>query len=143
MDKDRGVPTDPNLLTANQDLRKADGLAATTSRTRETSNGSSATEGGEGLEACGDCPACKAVDYIDAHGEVITEVVDLGDGVYLAPDDSYFDSSYEVVMDFRQGIGVIAIDKANDHAVEWWAEQENLLVTQQFLRQLFAEDFGW
>lgn len=142
MDKDRGVPTDPNLLTANQDLRNADALAGPTPRTRETSSGSSATEGGEGLEACGDCPACKAVDYIDAHGEVITEVVDLGAGVYLAPDDSYFDDTYEVVMDFRKGIGVIAIDKANAHAVAWWEEQEKLIVTRQFMRQLFGEDFG-
>jgi hypothetical protein len=130
MDKDRGVPTDPNLLNAPSVLKGNPPLTRDPLSSIETSNGSSATEGGDGLEACGDCPACKAVDYIDAHGDVITEVVTIGEGVFLGPDDSYFDSStHEVVMDFRKGIGVIAIDKNNAEAVDWWAEQENLLVT--------------
>lgn len=139
MNKDRGVPTDPNLLNAPAVL-KADALTRPTSSSIETSNGSSATEGGRGLGPCGDCPACKGVAYIDANGEVITEVVDLGEGVFLGPDDSYFDpDTHEVVMDFKAGIGVIAIDKNVSSAVDWWVEQQEIAAYRAMVRGIFGD----
>lgn len=144
LDKEDGrdVPTDPNLLTAPSVL-SPDSLAVADLSSRETSNGSSATEGGDGGGACGDCPACKAIDYIDSHGDVVTEVVDLGEGVYLGPDDSSFDpTTHRVVMDWNAGIGVIAIDETNPEAVAWWAEQKNNALARELIKSLFGEDIG-
>lgn len=137
MNKDRGVPASPDLLNPPRSL-PAD---AVLHGSIETSSDSRATEGGRGLGPCGDCPACKGVAYIDANGEVITEVVDLGEGVFLGPDDSYFDpDTHEVVMDFKAGIGVIAIDKNVSSAVDWWVEQQEIAAYRAMVRGIFGDD---
>lgn len=106
----------------------------------ETSDDSRAAKGEGGVDmdldktkgACGNCPACKAVDYLDAHGKVVTEVVDLGEGVFLGPDDTYFqDERFEVVMDLTSGIAVLAIDTTNEDANQWWLDQQVIIALSQ------------
>lgn len=140
------APTDPNLLTAPSVL-SPDSLAVADLSSREASNGSSAAEG-EGvvepvgekkLSACGDCPACRALGYIESHGDVVTEVVDCGEGVYLGPDDSYFPTpKFQVVMGWKKGIGVIAIDTTDPQGVAWWEEQQEIVIRQELIQQLFG-----
>jgi hypothetical protein len=81
---------------------------------------------------CGTCPACKALDYLDTNGKVVTEVVDLGEGVFLGPDDTYFsDDEFEVVMDLTSGIAVLAIRRDDPRAWEWWQEQQIIIYLSQ------------
>src|SRR5688500_8584808 len=109
-DQGRDVPTDPDLLTAPSVL-SPDSLAVADLSTRETSNGSSATEGGVGARDCGNCPSCLITAYLDSHDHVVTEVVHISEGVWVGPDsDSFNSTTYEVLGDLHDGIGVMAIE---------------------------------
>lgn len=126
-DTGRGVPTDPNLLTAPSVL-SPDSLAVADLSSRESSNGSSATEGGE----CGDCPACKINDYLETHGEVVTEIVEIGEGVWLGPDQASFDAdAFDFPFSLANGIAVVAIEHDSEEALMWALEQ-------QFMARLYG-----
>lgn len=90
----------------------------------ETSSDSRGAEGEGGVGACHSCPNCRINDYLKAHGEVVTEVVDCGEGVWLGPDVYSFDPDiYAVILDLPTGIAVVAVERDNDEALSWVMEQ--------------------